>query len=201
MSNIVLKGMITLKLTGLKELYTDMKTKGIKRYKFVFTYSSVSFDVFFFTDETPFKLMFGVKAHNFYFEVNVTKGFVIDTNLGDKYTQLRKILGLQYDPDNPFKTFYFFSAFNKKIPKRADVNHKPEPSDIAYYRSDIEESEKIYFMGWRDNEKRGEKVGAENLHKTRLLLDFEAYLTCKRKNISSRWTHDKSLAQSFHLPD
>lgn len=178
-----------------------MNTKRIKRYKFAFTYNSVSFEVFFFIDETPFKLMFGVKAHNFYFEVNVTNGFVIDTNLGNKYTQLRKILGLQYDPDNPFKTFYFFSEFNNWIPKHALVNNKPEPSDIAYYRRDIEESEKIYFMGWKDNEKRGEQVSPKNLQKTRLLLDYGAYLICKRKNISSRWTHDKNLAQSFHLPD
>ncbi|EFU43417.1 hypothetical protein PVOR_03650 [Paenibacillus vortex V453] len=192
---------MTLKLTGLRELYADMRTKGIKRYKFGFTYNSVSFDIFFFADETPFKLMFGVKAHNFYFEVSVDKGFVIDTNLGDKYTQLRKILGLQYDPDNPFKTFYFFSEFNNRIPKHADDKNKPEPSDIAYYRRDIEESEKIYFMGWRDNEKLKEKVSPENLYKTRMLLDYGAYLICKRKNISSRWTPDKSLAQSFYLPD
>ncbi|ELK43371.1 DUF6037 family protein [Brevibacillus borstelensis] len=193
--------MVTLKLTGLKELYTDMKAKGIKRYKFAFTYNKVGFDIFFFTDEIPFKLMFGVKAHNFYFEVNVNNGFIIDTNIGDKYTQLRKILGVQYDPDNPFKTFYFFTEFNKRIPQFANVKNTPEPSDIASYRKDIEESDKIYFMGWRDNEKRGDKVSSENLYKTRLLLDYEAYLICKRKNISSRWTHDKSLAQKFHLPD
>ncbi|MFF3926068.1 DUF6037 family protein [Paenibacillus lactis] len=193
--------MTTLKLTGLRELYADMKTKRIKRYKFAFTYNSVSFDVFFFTDETPFKLMFGVKAHNFYFEVNVTNGFVIDTNLRDKYTQLCKILGLQYDPDNPFKTFYFFSEFNKRIPQHADVSYIPESSEIGYYRRDIEESEKIYFLSWRDNEKRGEKVSPENLQKTRLLLGYDAYLICKRKNISSRWTHDKNLAQNFQLPD
>ncbi len=28
---------------------------------------------FFFIDESPYKLMFGVKAENFYFEVNVKK--------------------------------------------------------------------------------------------------------------------------------
>ncbi|WP_338018908.1 DUF6037 family protein [Brevibacillus agri] len=193
--------MITLKLTGLRDLYADMKIKGIKRYKFAFTYNKVSFDVFFFTDETPFKLMFGVKALSFYFELNVNNGFVIDTNIGDKYTQLRKILGLQYNPNNPFKTFYFFSEFDKKIPKHANVNNKPEPSDIAYYKKDIEESEKIYFLSWRDNEKCGKQVSPENLYKTRLLLGYDAYLICKRKNISSCWTHDKSLAQSFYLPD
>lgn len=190
-----------LKLTGLKELYSDMKKKNIKRYKFEFTYNSIIFDVFFFTDEVPFKLMFGVKVHNFYFEVGVANGFVINTNLGDKYIQLCNILGLKYDPHSPFKTFHFFSAFNKMIPKSAEERYISNPSDIAHYRKDVEENEKIYFMGWKDNEKRNEKVSPENLFKTKVLLGDDAYQICKKKNISSRWSKDKDLAQIFQLPD
>lgn len=44
---------MTLKLTGLRELYADMRTKGIKRYKFGFTYNSVSFDIFFLLMKPP----------------------------------------------------------------------------------------------------------------------------------------------------
>ncbi|AIG26118.1 DUF6037 family protein [Brevibacillus laterosporus] len=190
-----------MKLTGMKELYADMKTKYIKRYKFAFVYKNVIFDVFFFIDEVPFKLIFGVKTHNFYFEMDVNNGFIINTNIGSKYIRLCNILGLKYDPKNPFKTFYLFTEFNKKIPKQADIKNTPIPSDIAYYRRDVEESEKIYFMGWKDNEKRKEKVSPENLNKTRLILGYDAYQICKKKNTSSRWTHDKDLAQNFQLPD
>ena len=190
-----------LKLDGLKSPYVDMKEKKIKRCRFPFTFNNVHFDVFFFIDEIPFKLMFGVKAKNFYFEVDVHKGFIIDPNIGDKYLRLCEALGLKFNPNSPFKTVYFFSEFNKTIPKTIENNNYPRTNEIAYYRRDIEESEKIFFMGWKDNEKRGEHVRPENLRKTRLLLGYDAYLRCKEKNISSRWTDVKNLAQNFYLPD
>ncbi len=73
-----------MRLDGLTKLYNDMKANDIKRYKFIFTYNNVIFDVFFFVDEQPFKLAFGVKAENFYFELEVNRGFIINPNIGLK---------------------------------------------------------------------------------------------------------------------
>ena len=66
-----------MRLSGIKNLYVDMKRKKINRYKFEFIYAKVEFDVIFFIDEEPFILMFGVKKNNFYFEVEVRGGFSI----------------------------------------------------------------------------------------------------------------------------
>lgn len=63
-----------------------MKKQGLTRYKFDYVFRKVHFDVFFFIDEEPFKLAFGVKAQNFYFEIDVLGGFKIRTYLDKKYT-------------------------------------------------------------------------------------------------------------------
>lgn len=190
-----------MKLGGLENLYIDMKNKDIKRYKFIFTFNKVCFDVFFFTDEEPFKLVFGVLAENFYFEIDVKRGYNITAYLGDKLTDLMKILGLQSDEKSHFKTSYFFEAFNKSIPIVANRSNCPEPHDIAKYRRNVEESNKIYFCGWLDNEKRGNNSKKKNLEKTRLILGHDAYQMCKDRNISSRWTDIKENAVKFYLPD
>lgn len=70
-----------MKLDGIISLYNDMRRLSLKRYRFGFRYNNVAFDVFFFIDENPYKLMFGVKAENFYFEVDVKKGFIIDSTV------------------------------------------------------------------------------------------------------------------------
>lgn len=93
-----------MKLNGIKEFHNSMKINGVKKSKFIFTYNNVVFDIFFFTDEVPYKLCIGGRANNFYFELNVKKGYIIDINIGDKYLRLLEILGLKYNPDSPFKT-------------------------------------------------------------------------------------------------
>lgn len=41
--------------------------------------------------------------------------------------------------------------------KRRDANNKWTSSDYAIYKRNVEESEKIYFCGWFDNDKVGKK--------------------------------------------
>lgn len=174
-------------LEGLRSLYKEMKNINLERYKIPFNYNNVSFDVFFFIDETPFILMFGVKALNFYFEVEVNNGFLINPILDKEvYYKLIEILNLNSNSNNPFKPQYFFEEFNKKIPGNISVNNKPKPHEIAQFRRDVEENEKIYFLGWKDNNLNNENVSPENLYKTKRLLGDNAFERCKRKNISSR---------------
>jgi hypothetical protein len=59
---------------------------------------------------------------------------------------------------------------------------------VAKYYDDIEESEKIYFIGFLDNNKLCHKVSDRNLRKTRLLIGEDAYYTCMKHNISTRWS-------------
>jgi len=170
-----------------------MKNDEVKRYKFDFEYNNVNFDVIFFTDENPFILLFGAVGSGLCFEVNVNPGYNIDLMLSkDKYNILKKILHIPHGNTEIFRTKDFFNKFYLEIPKYNKRNSNVKPSDIAPYKKDIiDESEKIYFLGWRDNDLTNEKVSDRNIEKTRLLIgNYEAEL-CKRKNISSRWTNDR----------
>lgn len=191
----------TITLSSLRPFYKDMKANKIDRVRFTYTYGRVTFDVFFFIDETPFSLLFGAKQFNLAFELQVLPGFSVESYLPDEiYKALCKALGLVYDAAHPFSTRAFLSDFERHIPAVVFSLSKPEPHDIAIYRSDVEENEKIYFCGWRDNTPRGEKVTPRNLHKTIRLLGEQAYQVCSRKNLSSCWTHDKSKSIPVLLP-
>ncbi|MGQ9373641.1 DUF6037 family protein [Acinetobacter tandoii] len=190
-----------MQLTGLIPLFESMKSQKIQRYKFEFKRNNVSFDVIFFTDSSPYILLFGARGHNFSFEIEVHKGFRIKTMLDkDIFKKLQQVLGLQFDPNNKFSMNAFFEDFNKKIPAIANFKNVPKPHEIALYSRDVEESHKIYFMGWLDNTIRGDSVTEKNLEKTERLLGYKTYLTCKSKNLSSRWTDQEHLAKEFINP-
>lgn len=190
-----------MKLDGLVVLYKSMKTQGIDRYRFEYKCGRAVFDVFFFIDGSPFLLLFGVKAENFSFEIDVQNGFVIDHKLDhDTYKRLCEILGLEYDPERPFSPWNFFSEFNSKIPGSAIATQTAQPHDVALYKRIVEEEDKKYFVGWRDNKKWGTNVQQSNLDKTRELMGERAYKRCKEKNISSCWSDQKDQAIDVSLP-
>ena len=191
-----------MKLDGLINLYRSMKDQEIDRYRFEYRHGKALFDVFFFIDESPFVLLFGAKGEAFSFEMEVKEGFNISPKLDNQtYRDLCRILGLKYDPNNPFSPKEFFEQFNKHIPPSASKTSEAEPQHIAQYRSVAEEEDKIYFLGWRNNDIRGERVRETNLRKTRDLLGQKAYERCKSKNISSCWTDDPHRAKKFWLPE
>lgn len=194
--------MIKLKLNGIEPLYRDMKVKELDRYKFLFQFRNIKFDVFFFIDEEPYILLFGVQAENFSFEIKVIRGFNIEPIFdNNSYIKLAKILGFKPDPANPFRPIVFFEDFNQKVPSIAEKRCRPKPHEVAVYRRNVEESDKIYYMGWRDNNLLNQNVSEENLEKTRQILGIQAYDICKRKNLSTRWTDDKMFAKEWEPPN
>lgn len=191
-----------MKLDGLRSLNDSMKRGNIDRYHFEYRHSRAVFDVFFFIDEEPFILLFGAKGHAFSFELKVWRGFEIDPLLPyANYLRLCEILNLRYDPANRFSPRGFFEQFNREIPKVAKVNSHARPQDIAKYRRCVEEEDKIYFLSWRNNNARDERVSEANLRKTKDLLGTKAYDICFAKNISSCWTDDPAFAKTAQLPD
>ena len=79
----------------------------------------------------------------------------------------------------PFKPKHFFEAFNNGIPQYVNSKNKVRPIDIAKYRRDVEESDKIFFFGWIDHEKNKIEnknykgnVQKGNLDKTRKYLVY-----------------------------
>ncbi|MEK4381965.1 DUF6037 family protein [Aeribacillus sp. FSL K6-2848] len=186
-------------LSGLKDLYKSMRKNNIERYKFSFTFRGVNFDVMYFIDDNPHILAIGIVAENYYFEVEVKNGFKIIPYI-DNINRFCRILNFEYNPTSPFKPAIFFKELNSKIPKNANKQNIPKPHEIGQYRRNVEEADKIYFCGWRDNNARGHRVSKENLEKTRKLLSYKAYEMCKKKNISSLWTDDPNKAKNFSLP-
>ena len=189
-------------LQNLRRLYYSMRAQTIDSYRFSYHHGQIAFDVFFFTDEVPFVLLFGVQGDTLSFEFKVEKGFQVDPNLDPAvYKRLCQILGLQFTPENPFSPSAFLIDFDNAVPRQAHLNQRAQPQDVAAYRRDVEEANRIYFWGWLDNNLRGNRVSHENLDKTRKLLGPHSWEICKRKNISSRWTDRRELAVEVTLPD
>lgn len=188
-------------LNNLLPLYQDMKKGNKDRIRFPYKHGCVVFDVVFFIDERPFSLLFGAKQFNIVFELPVLPGFLVDCYFpSETYKALCSALGLTYDPGNPFSTSSFLSDFNLQIPSSMVGLSEPKPHELGEYRNDVEEREKKYFCGWRDNTSRGVTVTPKNLHKTKRLLGEKAFQVCQRKNLSSCWTDDKAKAITVSIP-
>ena len=177
-------------LDRLRGLHRAMGGCGLDRCTFPFARNRARFHVFFFTDRTPFGLMFGLVGGQFSFSVDVLRGYRIDTRLDrETYDGLFDALGLTYDPNRPFRPADFFGDLNRAIPQRVTPHHEPSPHDVARYCRDVEEADKIYFVAWRPNEgKQAGNVTEHNLHKTRVLLGEDAHTNCRIYNISSVWS-------------
>jgi hypothetical protein len=184
-----------MKLPGLSVLYKQMKREEEVRSKIEYVHGIVTFDVLFLIDETPFSLMFGAKGHNVSFEFKVGSGFSVNPTIPkDVYRALCRALGLTFDPENPFRVSSFLEHFSDNVPHLLRTKTKAKPQDVARHRRDVEDSDKVYFCGWRDNTKRSEHVTPKNLQKTQELLGEAVYLSCKARNISTCWTDRESDA-------
>lgn len=189
-----------MNLVGLSALYKQMRREDEWRSKIEYRHGKVLFDVLFLIDETPFSLMFGAKGHNVSFEFKVGPGFsVAPTIPNDVYRELCKALGLVFDRENPFRISKFLAHFSDAVPQLIRTKTKAKPQDVARYRCHVEDWNKIYFCGWRDNTKRSENVTSKNLQKTRELLGEAVYLSCKARNISTCWTDREQDAIEVRL--
>ncbi len=175
------------KFTALESLHNNMKLNDMERVVFPFRYNEKGFSCIFITDILPYRLYLstlGEKAITFELEINnkyETSSYMED------YNKLIEYLELTYDPKHKFKPNDFFRSLNSKIP--ASCNNQPSYRDIiliAASHRNIEESNKIYFCGWRNNKTGNVREG--NLEKTRSAFGDVLAELCKKKNISSRWT-------------
>ncbi|KTB99068.1 MULTISPECIES: DUF6037 family protein [Pseudomonas] len=179
---------MTIVLNGLRPLQKSMRMQEITRQRFTYHHLAVEFDVYYFIDETPNELLFGAKGHNFAFTVIVKPGFEVFPYLKEEdYFKLREILGIKGGSGEKFSITAFIEEFNLKIPTKASSPAIPEPHEISSTR-DVDEAHKRFFFGWRNNDIRGEKVTAKNLHKTKELLGVPIYESCLKRNVSSKWT-------------
>lgn len=184
-----------MKLVSIIDLYHEMKTADQLRQQFTFEYNGVVADVMFFIDSSPFELLFGILTTQESFSIAVNEGFIVpnyfDNNL---YMQIVRIFKIQNSPGHTFGPSDFWNAFSPQVPHHVKATRPVTPKDIATYKKDIEESDRLYFCGFIDQSKTGHNV--RNLEKTRTLMGEQAYQICKRKRISTKWT-DKASADKY----
>jgi len=160
----------------------------------------VKFDVIFLIDRAPFEFLFGVIDVNYCFVLKMHKGFEIEQIPNEVFYKLCDILNLKPGKEK-FTSYMFLRHFASRIPNKYSGT-KIEPNIIAKYKNcylDIDESEKIYFKGWRTHFSDGFK--ARNLDKTKELLGDNAYKYCKKYNISSCWSSNKEEQREYFPPN
>lgn len=191
--------MAQFKLTSLAELLPRMAAADVDRAHFRFRLHKGEFDVFVFIDVDPYVVAFGAIGKNFYFELKVDPRTLETPNMfgTDVYYKLCDILGLRGSGER-FTPSAFLTHLNEAM--EGVVFRKATPRDLAPYRRDVEDSEKVWFCGWHDNTKRGEHVRPKNLRKTREWLGEKAYARAVERNLSSCWTDDLNNAIKYYLP-
>ena len=105
------------------------------------------------------------------FEIEIDKKYCAKTYIED-YKELILYLEIKYDPNHTFKPVDLFEALNNKIPKK--FQRKPNCSEVvsvASKRRRVEEADKIYFCGWRNNP-TGDNVSEMNIEKTRIAFEW-----------------------------
>lgn len=174
--------------TGLRTLHEDMKEKNEISASFNFNYNNRGFACIFLGDVMPMILyLCTVGEIREVFEIEIDKNYMTDTYIDD-YRKLIEYLNLKFDPNHKFKPVDFFEVLNRNIPNtfQASANYSSILS-VSSATRDIEEAEKIYFLGWYKNPV-GKFVRDKNLEKTRLAFGDKIANLSRKTNKSSCWT-------------
>ncbi|NWK72275.1 hypothetical protein HWX41_25290 [Bacillus paramycoides] len=104
------------------------------------------------------------------------------------YHELRKFLEIDYTKHGSFKPIDFYRALHNAIPTKASKhNLDRRVCSYSYPTSKDNEHEKIYFLGFLNNDINGNKRSLENKSKTEKLLP-DAHKVIGDRNISVRFT-------------
>ncbi len=191
---------MAMKLESLSQLYNNMKAQGLTKTKFDFRFRTLLFSVIYVAEQFPHELLFGCRTSNLFFVVRVSKNFEVSTHLGENYSVLVKALGLHSDPSNPFSPNVLFEGLKAAIPLTTTAANTPNIVEIASLSRDVENADKIYFIGWLNHDGISSKPSLENLAKTKRICGQVAYETCIQHHISSRWTDDIGRALPYTVP-
>src|ERR1700754_1224048 len=142
---------MSVRMEGLRRLHQSMRGQGIDRYRFDYSYGKAQFDVIFLADERPYILLLGLRGGSMAFEFEVDDDYVVHNVFMDpaEYQALVRLLGVQYDPANRFRPAHFLEWVDRAAPTSAHVANRPTSIDVARFRRDVEEQDKVYFLSWR----------------------------------------------------
>ena len=179
--------------TGLRTLHEDMKENNEISASFNFNYNNRGFACIFLGDVKPMILyLCTVGEAREVFEIAIDENYMTDTYIND-YRRLIEYLNLKFNPDHKFKPVDFFEVLNRNIPNnfQTAANYSSILS-VSSATRDIEEENKIYFLGWYKNPV-GKFVRDKNLEKTCIAFGREIADISKRTNRSSCWTDEEGL--------
>jgi hypothetical protein len=180
-------------LNRLHNLEEIMRNNDVERYRFEYIHNGHKFDTIFLIDQNPFKLWLGAVKGDFVLGLDVNPDdFSIDAYIdGNNYSKLCSFLGLKYQKGRPFSSSAFLTDFDNNISRVVEnfnSGNISRPQDMIRYYRDVEEVDKKYFYGWKDNNIRNENVRPENLTKTFNLLGTKVHEFCRDYNYSTRWS-------------
>lgn len=189
------------KLNGLAPLHRSMRERGASSAAFPFEFGRVACSALFFTDESPYKLVFYKHASSERLEFEVLRGYLIrlPRSREDEIASFFEISGRGF-------RWHLFNRLVEAINGQAPGEFRPprptERRAIAVARQ-LEEADKIYFCGFRDwSEINARATGRichrsdENLKKVKL-LDRRMYEDIKGRDISVCYTSDPAKAKTW----
>jgi hypothetical protein len=183
-----------MKMHGLARLHTAMQAVPIERTRFRIQHNGLIFEGVFLTDAQPYQFGLACLAHNLVLMIEVTRQYEILAHFGDQYGAFSAAFKTGADSNQPLKAGDFFREIDAKLPHTVTAKDRARPTDLAIWRSEVEEADKKFLCGWRDNNAYRTQVSAANLAKTLEWLGQAAHDWCITHNISTRWTHEASQA-------
>ncbi|EFB6939737.1 hypothetical protein HGL76_001757, partial [Campylobacter coli] len=187
-----------MKMTGLENLYKDIKNKQMTYCIFNYTHNRIELEIMFDINPKPFKLLIIKKYSNKTLLLDILNGFKLDIFLSkEKYQILLDILDIKGGGATPFSTKKFFEELNSAIPSaivQYDLN-----SNLRHIISQIknfEDADLIYVKHLIDWNKinSGKHVSQKNRDKTEYLYP-DIFKIIKDKNISVVYTNNKDSSK------
>ena len=173
-----------------------MLRQRIDREAFDFTINGVTLKSIFLIDRKPFELIVGVVGTQFGFIVKLYKGFTAEWLNDADLRELRRLLNLKKSGDQ-FTSFKLFWKSDAHAPTKCS-RQKVSFRDIAYYKRNVPEADKIFFRGWMHHRADGKTV--RNVEKTRMMMGDQIADFCEKNNISSMWSDKQRDAKPFQPP-
>lgn len=184
-------------LEKLRYLHQLMTSVRLTRVYFDCNVMQIKLDVAFVAEQNLFRLFLG--RQGVWVSVPVMPGYQVNPVLPyQDYLKLLKLLGAD-GQQGKFRSGAFFQELGEVLPQTAEPKMLLRPHIASQLFGYVDEPGKHFFYGFAENSNSAE-VSPKNLEKTRFLLGQEAYVLCKKMNLSSRWTDNPKRSLKF-LPE
>ncbi|MBR2112879.1 MAG: hypothetical protein IJ950_08190 [Helicobacter sp.] len=193
-----------MKMTGLKELYKNMKAQKLPYHIFKYNHNTIELEILFDINRNPFGLLIIKQYSNLTLLLDIKTGFELDVFLTrEKYQVLREILEIKSGKTNSFSTKKFFEELNNAIP--SCVKEYKIDNNLRYIISQVKNLDKAHLIyvkcliDWSKTES-GKHVSDENREKTKYLYP-DIFELIKDKNISVVYTNNEKYSHHTNIKD